>query len=67
MKMFIVGKVNLNRQNKTLLKDKEGIFSHRTKVKIPVEIMSIAKLSRNLVNVRVGMTKIIIFLQESIL
>ena len=40
MKMFIVRKVNLNRQKKTLLKDKEGTFAHRAKVKIPVEITS---------------------------
>ena len=51
--MFIVRKMNLNRQKKTLLKDKEGTFTHLAKVKIPIEITSTAKLSRNLVNGRV--------------
>ena len=40
MKMFIVRKVNLNRQKNTLLKDKEDTFAHRAKIKIPVEITS---------------------------
>ena len=41
----------MNRQNKTLLKDKEGTFAHLAKVIIPVEITSTAKLSPNLVHV----------------
>jgi len=53
MKMFIIKKVRADRKKKTLLAEKETLFSKRLKVKIPAEISSTAKLSRNQVNVRV--------------
>jgi len=53
MRMFITRKVNADRKKKILMAVKEGIFAQRIKVKIPVEITSTAKLSRNLINVRV--------------